>query len=72
MYHHYMAELIEQDGMNVLPSGLVDRKDAARYLGRRPQTLAHWACNDKGPPFVTVMGRVFYRVEDLRAFVGVA
>jgi hypothetical protein len=59
-------EGIERVKVRVLPSGLVCRRDAARYLGRTPKTLAMWALAKKGPTPVHVEGRVFYRYEELR------
>jgi hypothetical protein len=47
----------------------MDRENAARYLGRKPKTLAMWALRGKGPRLVKVAGRIFYFREDLEAFV---
>jgi hypothetical protein len=53
----------------MLPDGRMTREDSARYLGLKEKTLAMWALQKKGPPFVRVGGRVFYFKEDLDAFV---
>jgi Helix-turn-helix domain len=45
------------------------RKDAARYLGHQPKTLAMWALLGKGPPSIKVGGRIFYFKADLDAFI---
>ena len=60
---------IEHVRVRVLPDGRMPRQDAARYLGHQPKTLAMWALQGKGPPFVKVGGKVFYFKEDLEAFV---
>ena len=55
--------------VNVLPDGRMTRKEAARYLGNTPKTLANWATQGKGPPSVLVGGRRFYFKADLDAFI---
>jgi hypothetical protein len=56
--------------VTVLPGGRMDRRNAAAFLGRKPQTLAHWAAAGEGPPYLSVKGRVFYALADLRRFRG--
>jgi hypothetical protein len=46
------------------PDGRMDRKNAARYLGLSPKTLAMHACRGTGPKYVK-RGRVFYYRSDL-------
>ena len=53
----------------VLPDGRMDRKEAAKYLGVKPQTLALWLAQKKGPRHVRVGGRIFYFKHDLDAFI---
>jgi hypothetical protein len=60
---------VEQVRVRVLPDGRMTRDDAARYLGCAPKTLAMWALTGKGPGFVKVGGRVFYRLGELEKFV---
>ncbi len=55
--------------VRILPDGRLSRKHAARYLGLAEKTLAIWAGQGKGPRPRKVGGRVFYRLEDLQAFV---
>ncbi len=62
------SELLDRKSIEVLPSGLVSRREAARYLGRGSNTLARWATHGVGPPFVLVQRRAFYRLTDLQAF----
>jgi hypothetical protein len=45
--------------VTVLADGRMDRKNAARYLGCSPKTLAMHACRGTGPAFVK-RGRVWY------------
>ena len=47
----------------------MDRKNAAKYLGRKEKTLAMWKLQGKGPRCFTVMGRCFYLKEDLDATI---
>ena len=53
----------------ILQDGRMDRASAARYLGCKPQTLAKWAMQGRGPRCVRVVGRVFYFKHDLDAFI---
>ena len=51
---------------------LVSRSEAARVLGVQPLTLARWAALGRGPRFARhgkVGGRIYYSVEDLRAWL---
>lgn len=51
-------------------SPLVSRKEAARYLGLAPQTLAQWACSGRRSlPMVKVGRKAQYRKADLDAFI---
>ncbi len=61
------------DGINlvevtVLPGGLLDRRNAAAFLGRKPQTLRFWAATGTGPKVRPMNGRAFYQLSDLQAF----
>lgn len=64
-----LTDAIDGVRVRVLPDGRMDRENAARYLGRKPKTLAMWALRGKGPRLVKVAGRIFYFREDLEAFV---
>lgn len=44
-------------------------KDAAERLGLSISTLNKWRCYGTGPRFVKMGSAVFYRAEDLDAFV---
>lgn len=52
----------------VFPDGRLNTENAARYLGLSPKTLAIMRSSGTGPRFVK-RGRVFYFLEDLRAWV---
>lgn len=53
-----------------LTSKLLDRPDAAAYIGVRTQTLATWASSGRYKlPFIKVGRAVKYRVSDLDAFL---
>lgn len=47
----------------------LSRNEAARYVGVQPSTLARWATEDRGPPFLKLSparsGRIRYSVQDL-------
>jgi hypothetical protein len=65
-----MTEGLEQMTVIILPDGRLDRKNAARYLGRAEKTLAEWHRLGKGPASRLVGGRRFYDLQHLRSFVG--
>ena len=56
--------------MIVTPDGRLTRSHAARYLGVAEQTLANWRSMGRGPKCLKIGGKVFYRLDDLEAFVG--
>ena len=60
---------IETVRVRVLPDGRMTRRDAAAYLGLTEKTLAMWAMAGKGPQGRKVGGRVFYKREELDAFI---
>lgn len=55
--------------MNAPVQRLLNRKEAAEYLGIKPDTLAQWTWLGKGPKYVKVGGLAKYRSEDLEAWV---
>ena len=61
---------IERVTIHATPDGRVRRKGAAAFLGKSTKTLATWAFQGKGPPFVRIEGHVYYYLTDLAAFVG--
>lgn len=52
----------------ILPDGRMDRRNAAKYLGNAPKTLAQYASKGIGPRFIK-RGRVWYFKEDLDAWI---
>ncbi|MGZ3236853.1 MAG: helix-turn-helix domain-containing protein [Burkholderiaceae bacterium] len=53
-----------------LTSPLLNRKQAAQYLGFAAQTLAQWACSGRVQlPIVKIGGKSMYRKADLDAFI---
>jgi hypothetical protein len=52
----------------VLPGNRVDRKNAAKALGRQPKTLAEWKRLGIGPKPHNVGGRVFYNWDEVQQF----
>ncbi len=56
--------------MSVTNDKLMTRKEAAEYLGIRPQTLACWASTQRETiPYVRVGRSVRYRKSDLDAWI---
>ena len=52
------------------PDPLLTRKEAARYLGIAPNTLAVWACTKRYPLHPIKLGRsVRYRRSELERFL---
>lgn len=56
--------------MNVMttPDGRVCRREAARYLGFKPKTLAEWQRLGVGPKSLLVGGRRFYLMDELQEY----
>ena len=48
---------------------LLTRKEAAKFLAIKPQTLAKWAMDGQHVPYVRVGGAIRYKLADLEAFV---
>lgn len=44
-------------------------RDAAEYLGMKPQTLEAWRCRGDGPRFVKLGRSVRYRQSDLDQWI---
>jgi hypothetical protein len=53
----------------VLPDGRMHDKEAAKYIGRKPQTLANWRARNYGPRWIRVGGRIFYYLDDVDEFI---
>lgn len=53
----------------IYPDGRLDRANAALYTGFSIKTLAMHACAGTGPKFQKIGGRVFYRRENLDAWL---
>lgn len=48
---------------------LLDDKEVAALLKQRPQTLAGWRCDGRGPQFLKVGRRVLYRRVDVQIWL---
>jgi hypothetical protein len=55
--------------IRILPDGKMDSANAAKYVNRKPKTLAMWRMNGIGPEWSKCGGRVFYNKEALDAFM---
>jgi hypothetical protein len=54
---------------HVEPEELLSATDAAMLLHQRPQTLAGWRCDNKGPEYVKIGRAVFYRRAAISAWL---
>lgn len=61
--------VIDPVRVRVLPDGRMSAKDAAAYVGRAEKTLAMMRMEGRGPRYIKVGGRIFYRKDDLDAFI---
>jgi hypothetical protein len=50
-------------------SQLLTTAEAATYMRLKPQTLAKWRSHGKGPHFVQLGGKVFYRLTELDNYI---
>jgi hypothetical protein len=58
-----MTTTFDDDERLLLP------QEAADYLRMKLQTLANWRCYGGGPEFTRVGNRIFYPMNNLRAFI---
>lgn len=56
---------IVRDAVVVDACGRMDRKNAARALGKSASTLANWAVLGVGPRSFTVGGRTYYWAQEI-------
>lgn len=56
--------------MSVLDEPLLSQTETAALLDQRPATLTMWRHLRKGPPYVKIGKRIFYRPSDIRAYIG--
>ena len=64
-----MVGTVEEVRVRVLPSGLVDRANAAKALGRTSKTLAEWKRLGIGPRSQLRGGRAFYSWAEVQQFM---
>lgn len=48
---------------------LLDPRQAAEYLRVKPQTLANWRMNGRGPEYVRLGRLIRYRIAQLEAWI---
>lgn len=54
------------------PRAAINTAEAARHLGRAPQTLRLWACSEQGPiKPIRINGRLAWPTAELRRLLGV-
>jgi hypothetical protein len=57
--------------MTIDPEELIPDGEAAKILYQRKQTLAAWRCEKKGPAYLKIGRRVFYRRADIGEWLAV-
>ena len=55
--------------LSVDPAELLDAGETAKLLRQKPQTLAMWRCEDRGPEYVKIGRSVFYRRSAVSAWL---
>lgn len=55
--------------MEINTEELLDDVAVARLLRQRPQTIRAWRCHKKGPRYLKLGARVFYRKADIDAWL---
>jgi hypothetical protein len=66
---HEVRQWLELAGVEVAIDCTVGTKGAARFLGRKKQTLKNLRANGNGPVFTKdANGRIRYHLDDLKAF----
>ncbi|TAH67629.1 MAG: DNA-binding protein [Rhodopseudomonas palustris] len=53
----------------VNPDELIEATEAATLLRQKPQTLAAWRCDGKGPEYVKIGRRVLYRRDAISSWL---
>ncbi len=56
--------------MFVDPEELIPSAETARLLNLKEQTLSSWRCQGRGPKYCRIGRAIFYRREDIRAWLG--
>ncbi|WP_141933586.1 helix-turn-helix domain-containing protein [Bradyrhizobium sp. UNPA324] len=54
---------------SVDPDELVDPTEAARLVRQKPDTLAHWRCDGRGPEYLKIGRSIFYRRSAISAWL---
>ena len=55
--------------LSVDPAELLDASETAKLLRQKPQTLATWRCENRGPEYVKIGRSVFYRRSAVSAWL---
>jgi hypothetical protein len=64
------ASLNAREPMSIDPEELIDSIETAKLLRLRPQTLATWRAERRGPPYVKVGRHCYYRRADIHHWLG--
>lgn len=55
--------------MSVLDEPLLSQTETAAILDQKPATLTMWRYLGKGPAYLKIGKRIFYRPSDIRAYI---
>ncbi len=55
--------------MSERESGLLNEREASRFLAVKPTTLQQWRHRAKGPAYVKLEGSIRYKMEDLLRYL---
>jgi hypothetical protein len=53
----------------ITQQGYVPAEEAAKLFGVTENCLARWRSANKGPTYYRLAGRIYYRKEDIQAFI---
>lgn len=56
-------------GASIDPEELIDTVEAAKLLRQKPQTLAAWRCEKRGPEYLKIGRSIFYRRASIGEFI---
>jgi hypothetical protein len=64
-----MSTISTFEKLNLSRTARIRPKKASEYLGVSLRTLEDWRAKGRGPTFTKIVGKVYYEVADLDAFI---
>ena len=58
--------------IQMTPDGRMTARNAALYLGVSENTLQSWRSNSKGPKYLKLEGKIFYKKDSLDRYIQAA